>query len=240
MNRTTLMLLALLFVALGSCFGCASLMRPQAFTRTVDAQGDATLALVVHCTAMPAGMSITGSGVAISKTEALTAAHVVACQIPDPQDPTHEHMLSLGALDSILAFQPDGIGRPMKVALAAPNTDVARLAFVDDGEFYGIKKTTIAAVRVGTRVCIMPASPHRDRRCGEVEFTFLNRRIQQLAISTPVEPGNSGSAVYDARGRLVGIVTRQRIMENGQSTGGLATALRGREWITFAALEVAP
>ncbi len=236
--HTTALVGLLCFLVLGSCIGCATQIRTPLYGRSVEGEKAAALTLLVHCSKMPPDASfIMGSGVVISKTEALTAAHVVDCisDKRDPNDPRKRIRTSLGEVDRLYAFQPDGIGRPMRVAFSTTNSDVARITFADDGEFYGVTKTSIVGVDIGSGVCIVTAFPSRERRCGQVD-DITPGLADHLALSMPVEPGNSGSGVYDSKGRLVGVVTRTRNFMNGQSAGGLATALSNREWVTFASL----
>lgn len=222
-------------VTIGACLGCISSgarADVPILIGNVDSQKAAAIHVVVHCTKMELGEVAWGSGVAVTKFEVLTAAHVVDCI--GPRGPKGEPGKSLGEVDGILGIQPDGIGRPMKVVSVFAGTDVARLRFADDGEFYDIAPARIAGVAVGQRVCIVTAAPNRDRRCGEVEDVIRKRAAHDIAISTPVEPGNSGAGVYDQQGRLVGIVTQRRALENGQSVGGLMSGLGGREFVTYA------
>lgn len=73
---------------------------------------------------------------------------------------------------------------------------------------------------VGETLCAATASPRREHHCGFFEQGALSigggyrRRWDAF-----VRFGNSGSAIYDDRGRLVGIVTNGRFDERGEPVG---------------------
>lgn len=77
----------------------------------------------------------------------------------------------------------------------------------------------------GDTVCLSPAYPRRDRKCGEVYFERGDGPNNRIRFSAKVEPGNSGSGLYDSEGRLVGIVTQYEYGRHG-ITGGAASPLR--------------
>jgi S1-C subfamily serine protease len=221
-QTSTLLGLLALSLVLATCASCATGIQQRNVVRPASDQKTA----------------------AINAREVLTAAHVVSCnvetEVEDPITKTKKKItVSFGTVDSLFGVQPDGISRPLKVQFMSEGTDIARLSFADAGEWYGVQPAKIAPVRIESRVCIVVAAPRRDRRCGEVE-DILTTNANDVTLSTPVEPGNSGSAVYDRDGRLVGIVTQRRGLKNGQSTGGIATALGGREWVTFARVVTVP
>jgi len=243
-QTSTLLGLLALSLVLATCASCATGIQQRNVVRPASDQKTAAIHIIAHCSKMPPKSSFWGSGVAINAREVLTAAHVVSCnvetEVEDPITKTKKKItVSFGTVDSLFGVQPDGISRPLKVQFMSEGTDIARLSFADAGEWYGVQPAKIAPVRIESRVCIVVAAPRRDRRCGEVE-DILTTNANDVTLSTPVEPGNSGSAVYDRDGRLVGIVTQRRGLKNGQSTGGIATALGGREWVTFARVVTVP
>ena len=77
----------------------------------------------------------------------------------------------------------------------------------------------------GSRVCEMSGYPRVLWRCGEVQVT--EEAPGDLEHTIIVEPGNSGSGVYDERGRLVGIITHRWSCSNGQICGGKMATLEG-------------
>lgn len=216
-------LVSLCSIAIGACVGCASTIR-NAGTRSIEQQSVTVVQLSVSCSNYAPGARAWGSGVIISKTQVLTASHVVDCI--SPADGTSGHVLNM------FASQPDNIGRPLKLETMSLTSDIARLRIADDGEWYGVPELRLGPAPAGTEVCIETGVPHRDRHCGTVERSVPVPH--GMSFSMPVEPGNSGSPIYDRRGRLVGITTQRRSLANGQSIGGLATATADRPWILSA------
>lgn len=222
-------ILALVAVfVLSTCAGCAIGRQSIPPTRTPGEERASTVQISVRCSNFPPDIAAWGSGVVVSKTEVLTAAHVVDCIVRDPKTGLD---VSHGKLLAIVASQPDAIGRPMKVVTSFVAADVARIAIADDGEFYDVSPVRLASVDLHDLVCVSTGVPRRDIRCGVVEELF-NAPGHDLAISIPSYPGNSGSGLYDARGRLVGIVTQRRNLAlEGQISGGRATAIGDRPWV---------
>ncbi len=78
----------------------------------------------------------------------------------------------------------------------------------------------------GERVCAMVAHPMWLWRCGDAQMSVAPPGDRIITIT--VEPGNSGSGVYDAQGRLVGIIThRWSCGVTGQLCGGKMSTLEG-------------
>jgi S1-C subfamily serine protease len=147
-----------------------------------------------------------GSGVVVEDFTVITAAHVVECP---------------GKLG--IAIE-DWRGNAYKAELlvADEDEDVAKL-YVPE-----LKGTLVQygpKPRIDERVCLVGASPYRVRRCGWVES--WGPKPGDMKHSAITEPGNSGGAIYDSRGFLVGIVTHYRRCSNGQLCGGAATSFRG-------------
>lgn len=223
-----LSILALLVITSMTCGGCAHAIKASQAARTTEDERTLTVQISVRCENFPAGAEVWGSGAVISPTEILTAAHVVDCQIPDPK--TGQPVGPSGKPTRILVSQPDHIGRPMRLIVSFVTNDLARLRIADDGEFYGFAPARIAGVKQGDVVCVSTGVPRRDVRCGLVEEK-TTRQSGDVSISMPGYPGNSGSAVYDLKGRLVGVLTQRRnLAADAQISGALMTSLDGREW----------
>ena len=77
----------------------------------------------------------------------------------------------------------------------------------------------------GEHVCSMTAYPRVLWRCGEVQT--VADPPGDLSHTIMTEGGNSGSGVYDSRGRLVGIITHRWSCSNGQYCGGKMATLEG-------------
>ncbi len=216
------MSLLILALIVGSCVGCGAVVGrtvQRAGGRTASEQRAAVVLITVRC---PDGNGGRGSGVLIDGRHVLTAAHVVT--IPDA---VRESCPSI----EIIAYAQDGVGRRMRIAMIEHHADLARLEIADDAVFPKVRPLKLALSGEGAHVCAMPAAPIPDRRCGQVEEFMRGRSGDNLWLSLPVERGNSGSGVYDSRGYLVGIITRQRVADNGQITGGIATAVGGLSWL---------
>lgn len=203
-------------LAIGTLAGCCGVLRAVTPARSTGDERSATVQISIRCADAPGVPLKWGSGVVVSANQVLTAAHVVTAQC--------ERTV-------VYASQPDNIGRRMRIELISLTADVARLRIADDGEFADLTPSRIAPPTHGEFVCISTGVPRRDIHCGALEERFDKRMSGDLSISIPVEHGNSGSGLYDRRGRLLGIVTEQRRNANDQSVGGLATAIAGREWL---------
>jgi S1-C subfamily serine protease len=131
------------------------------------------------------------SGVVLGPYDVLTAAHVV--------DNTAHCTYSVETLR----------GRKYEVHLVAELivSDVARLQ--SDSALDGASPVTIGPTPLlEAELCIATAWPKRTHACGTVDAYRLG--AGDTGVGVVVEPGNSGSGVYDAMGRLVGVVTHLR------------------------------
>lgn len=153
-----------------------------------------------------------GSGASISAKYALTAQHVIDCP---------------SGVQALIVERADGQQLVAEVDLESKNSDLARIKLVE-GEF----KSWITAIAqppgVDDVVCFESALPGRSRKCGWVEKLTdrPNADIRHSAIS---EPGNSGSAMYNEEGALVGVVTMlyycPNLLPTKQVCGGLASSI---------------
>lgn len=136
-----------------------------------------------------------GSGVVIGDRKILTANHV-AEDCPE----------------MIVEFAD---GRRMNATLdkAWPGRDTARLT-VDAST--GLGKPSFAKADSNKEVCTTTAYPARGGACGPVGQVFqtpvcqegrISRWCYDFNFSTYVVGGNSGSAIYDSDGNLIGLVT---------------------------------
>jgi S1-C subfamily serine protease len=151
------------------------------------------------------------SGVLIAPNRALTAFHVIDCPEAFP------------------VVVIDGTAIPAQVDATEPLADLARLTFPRGGKPWG---TSVAVVTKGDRICVASAAPAPDYQCGKVrEFRdTLDGDVEHTAV---VRPGNSGSGVYDSRGRLVGITTHYKTCggDDKNYCAGRMTALYGHKWM---------
>jgi S1-C subfamily serine protease len=139
-----------------------------------------------------------GSGVLVGPRRILTAAHVVPC----------------GEAAHVVVTTPDGYVVPAHVTYTDDANDVAVIV-----PGYALPGPYPTVTSVGTgRVCIFSAVPERRVTCGVIR-TVKGTEIDHAADT---RYGNSGSGLYDAHGRLVGIVTTRW----QHQPGGTARALR--------------
>lgn len=151
----------------------------------------------------------TGTGVIMDNQHVMTAYHVIDCDGP-----------------YIVGVKVKGSWKRAWTSRIAPEVDLAVLRLDEPLEDAPAVNFT-RPPGVGGRVCIATASPYPTRRCGQVE-SLDDGRVRHSIV---VEPGNSGSGMYDRRGRLVGIVTHLRTCAGLQICGGVSTELWVNKWI---------
>jgi len=170
-------------------------------------------AAMVETTCMD-GSGAWGSAVLLDDHRALTALHVVA-QCGDP---------------IILVQTSDGKKHLVTVDAIAPNADMVRLVALDRWAVPKGKLQWSKAPHRGRVACAVTGMPHRNRLCGEVQESNDDAGAE-VEFRIVADHGNSGSAVYDSAGRLVGVLTQLRSCSNGQYCSTLASEIDGREWI---------
>lgn len=201
-------LIALLaFGLLGSCAGHYKPKTSAPPPYSLQSQYNATVVVEI-----PTGGF--GSGVIISDKYVLTAYHVV----DEPAETVY------------LVHMANGPTRMMVRDKSDAKHDMARLKFLRPLErFEGIKYPSWAALpQVGKRIVLVSGGPTRNVRDGLLEEIDLDKPGHDIRTSTVIEPGNSGSGLYDEQGRLVAIATRYYQCQNTQICGG-----RGASVIQF-------
>lgn len=200
---------------ISTCASCGAWQRG----RSPHQMHDATATIKTTCAT---GVGF-GSGVVIAPNRVLTAAHVVRCRVMPELNVTYD--ASAVVLDA-------GSGEVVaRVVRYDEGADIAVLE-ADVSRFYS--PTPIGPVpNIGDQVCASTGSmPYYALKCGIVQPRYTSTD-GDINFFTPIEPGNSGSGVYDYRGRLVGIVTRYGKCSNGQICRGRATSLASwRAWVT--------
>ena len=199
-----------LSIALAAAAGCCDpppLVHPsdQAIGRTADEQDRAAVEIRVVCVGEQVSIGV-GSGVQVSDTGVLTASHVVLCP---------------GEASVIVKI--DGGFMPAIVRAVDYEADIALLYLL-----MPVPSTRVALGHrplVGERVCLVTAMPSRARGCGRVDS--LEALPGDVRHDVLTEAGNSGSGVYDASGRLVGVVTHRA----QKTVGGLFSSLEDRAWM---------
>lgn len=164
-----------------------------------------------------------GSGVVVGDDRVLTAYHVVDCVM---RVGTQQHA---GHLLAVRVMRGD-IERSASVEVAMLPADVARLKTRGlIGATWWSAQQLGPVPRAGDEVCMSSLYPKVERKCGMFEEQD-NDESGDMAHGAVTRPGNSGSGLYDAHGRLVGIVTHFRAFGTIQF-GGRATALSRFPWM---------
>ena len=146
-----------------------------------------------------------GSGSLIGDGMILTARHV-ACT------------------DSV-ATTAAGVVLPTTLAWRDGDHDLALLAVTIDSGAAFAQAAVLDSAAVMDTVCGEVALPSRQRRCGtvtDVRDVGTSSGHVDLWISINAVPGNSGSALYDDHGHLVGVIT------DSVYGVGLASSVYGR------------
>lgn len=203
---------ALLALLLLSSCSCAAVQIPLPDPEIQRAGLRRAAFLDVSCLTAPGGGY--GSVVLLDRDTAITARHVVAPGRCPDNKVIYEVVLPSGARYMVV------------VAKMLPKYDLARLEAVLEWPDPGPAPRFAAAPTEG-QVCQASGFPNHWWTCGGVQEADDTIAGAELRFSSPVFPGNSGSGLYDASGRLVGIVTRQvQCAATGQVCGGAAARLR--------------
>lgn len=207
--------LALTLMLWAACFPRPAVRGPRL---TPTAQLARATAIQVICVDQQGHVSQWGgSAVVIGPSTLLTANHVVDCD-----------------MGVIAAYGEDGSAVILDVEATAPAYDVAR-AVVADGSIAWPSAGPVALgpiPSVDDEVCLAPRIPSHIRRCGKVGA--VNQYRVEHSVFT--EPGNSGGGVWDAEGRLAGIIVTYSRCRGaggaGQVCGGGFAPLAAIPWVT--------
>lgn len=184
--------------------------------RTPDQQYEAGVIVAVSCGQEldePFSPIQTGSGVIVAGTRVITALHVVTCP--------------LGLAVQVKVDPGDGTMRDAVVELTAPTRDVARLVVSADLSQWFTPVAVGPTPLRGERVCWAAWRPRPTYRCATVEWT----NPEWVVVDGFVEQGNSGAGLYDAAGRLVGVMARTKACQTGVFCVGGAQRFTGLEFL---------
>lgn len=159
--------------------------------------------VVVACST-PEGIGLRrGSGVVVGPGSVLTARHVVECPGGFPAT------VQVALLD----------GREFVTTLKLPpgDRDVAKLTV--HGTPFDRAVPRFGHVELDSEVCAATAVPSRARPCGRVQS--VDPGTLEVIADLVGDFGNSGSGVWDTRGRLVGILVKIMQCSYGQVCGSV-------------------
>lgn len=204
--RRPLALLSALFVFFWSGCAYASVTRPHP---VVTEEYERTVRLVVLC---PDGNMSGGSGVRIGGEAVLTAFHVVDC---DGEVPI-----------GVMIVTSKGKKYMATVEAEIRAQDVARLRVKG---LPSMNPVAIAQPVLGQQACATFALPKIGRRCGEIWPDIEGGPPGDVHVDFVGEHGNSGSALWDEQGRLIGILVHLRYCQ-GTGLPQVCTAGATKVW----------
>ncbi len=163
--------------------------RPDRVYSTAAQQRAAAVKIISTC---PDKRQWVGSGTAIARQVIATAKHVVQCGVHDPIKIT---VHPANGVPFFAFIRARGVG----------SADTA-LLYVPDGELDHVYFERAAPPAPDKTVCMVTAYPAPGRQCGTHQGQFGSERGRHW-VGFGVIQGNSGSGVYDAFGRFIGVTT---------------------------------
>ena len=209
----------LLLLLMTACTSCA--VFPSVVGQTPREQHNAMVLIKKTCANGAIGL---GTGLMVSEDRVLTARHVIQCEIL-PGVPVYQEPERVDVYGS-----PEDFAEAEVELELNEKYDIARLKLVNKNLAKFFTPVRVAPMpEVGEKICEVSAVPRPTYRCGEAQ----NPLYGKLMIGFPIERGNSGSAVFNDRGELVGIVTNQIMCERGSTgiCGGFGTPMIGFSWL---------
>lgn len=184
----------------------------QKQTRTAHVFESYERVVLIQATCLQPDMQVVagfGTGVIVGPDRILTAAH----------------MTMPGMMCAFEITAQDGKPRMVKPKVVLEDVDLASMV-IASGEPFNVTSVLYGTKPLlGTTVCSTSAWPSLTRKCGEV-LPYTKAKGGDLRMFIVVEPGNSGSGLYDEDGRLIGIVTARITGVNNQTMEGRAATLQ--------------
>lgn len=204
---------------LAAAFACAGPQHSDGY----DSDGarvtiQSSVRIAAYCDGEPAAV---GSGVAISPRHVLTARHVARLEF----DLENHLSICKSGIITFIALTYDGREVPMVEEKISDRYDAATLVVSGAGEPFGAYAER-APVKAGATVCSYTAgapenwlaaglNPDHPSEWWEEPFAFKcgevgpvrPGEVEGYVAEINSRGGNSGSGIFDARGRVVGIVS---------------------------------
>ncbi len=183
-------------LALVLFLSCAGTLRPTTAARavsvgrTVAEQNATAVSLKVMC---PDGTGHYGSGVIVSETRILTAAHVARCA---------------DAPAASITVEAGGTTLDAVADAVIQEADIARVKVNGSLKKWMSPVSVGPLPAVGDTVCFMAAIPRYRYRCGFAQRSEPGPNADIVIEDAGIVHGNSGSGLFDLQGRLIGIVVQ--------------------------------
>jgi len=207
-----------IITAIAMLLGSCQSVTPPQHPRDVREQHYNVVAIDAICMKMDGDTvelsMFTASGVLLSSNEVLTAAHVTVTP------PGADCIWNAKAIQGqAIMIVPSHVDADRDIAIMMPVT----------GHFDGVQPVTLGAKpELGDTICEVAGSPYHVRRCGEVQMATAGNH-EAIDSTMIVEPGNSGSGVYNERGELVGVISQMWHCGNGQICGSNTASIDDAE-----------
>ncbi len=172
----------------------------------------------------PVSVSATGSGVLISPTEVLTAAHVVQ------------------AANQVIVEFPSGREVRATVEASKVTHDVALLRLEEPATVPPLRVGDSDLMSVGDPVFVVGAPlgeshtltvGHVSARRSVPGLLFGTSEVEFLQTDAAINPGNSGGPMFNMAGEIVGIVSHILTLSGGSMGLGFAVASNSAQQILF-------